>query len=160
VEGQANSQRRRLQRFVEQAQPLEHFFGLWTRSVLRRVKVPKGQPMVLVVDETKVEDRFGVMVVGVACEGRVIPLAWRVYRANDGAAYPPEGQARMIIRLLKQVRAGLPPRQRVRGGDCQESCVNGQSWIRSSKKMTSWFRILAQLGKGMVHLAAMSRWAR
>jgi Transposase DDE domain len=114
VEGKADSQRRRLQRFVQRAQPLEHFFGQWTGSVLGELALVQGQPIVLVVDETKVEDRFGVMVVGVAHERRCLPLAWRVYRANDSAGYPPEGQARMIIRLLKQVRAGIPPGRRVR----------------------------------------------
>jgi hypothetical protein len=114
VEGQADSQRRRLQRFVERGQPLESFFGLWTRSVLENLGLPRWETVVLVVDETKVKDRFGVLVVGVARERRVIPLAWRVYRANDSAAYPAEGQARMIIRLLKQVRVGIAPGRKVR----------------------------------------------
>ena len=37
-----------------------------------------------------------------------------MYRANSAADYPPEGQARMIIQLLKAVRAGLPAGSRVR----------------------------------------------
>ena len=64
-------------------------------------------------DETKLRDQFGVVTVGVMFEGRCIPLAWRVYRANRHADYPREGQARMIMRLLKQVRAGLPLQTRV-----------------------------------------------
>ena len=110
-EGQANSQRRRLQRFVGQTQPLKGFFAGWTGSVVRRLR---QRQIVLVVDETKVKARFGVMVVGVVYEGRCIPLAWRVYRANSHADYPREGQARLIIRLLKVIRAGLPPGTRVR----------------------------------------------
>jgi hypothetical protein len=109
--GRANSQRRRLQRFVHQPTSLTSFFKGWTRSVLESVK-PRN--VVLVVDETKIKARFGVMVVGMVYEGRCIPLAWRVYRANSATAYPPEGQARMIIRLLKQIRAGLPRKTRVR----------------------------------------------
>ncbi|MFN8450580.1 MAG: hypothetical protein U0521_18835 [Anaerolineae bacterium] len=66
------------------------------------------------MDETKLKGQFGVMVVGMVFEGRCILLAWRVYRANCHADYPAEGQARMIIRLLKQVRAGLPQGTSVR----------------------------------------------
>lgn len=103
--GRADSQRRRLQRFVAQPQPMNAFFQGWTRSMVSWVK---ARPLVLVVDETKLKGVLGVMVVGVVYEGRCIPLAWRVYRANRHADYPREGQARMIIRLLKQVKAGVP----------------------------------------------------
>jgi hypothetical protein len=105
VEGRADNQRRRLQRFLLPHTPLEVFFQNWTGSVAGMLK---QRQMVLVVDETKLKNQFGVRVVGVAFEGRCIPLAWRVYRANSHADYPAEGQSRMIIRLLKQVRAGLP----------------------------------------------------
>lgn len=103
--GRAESQRRRLQRFIHQTQSLDTFFGEWTGSV---VSTLKQRQIVLVVDETKLKAAFGVMVVGVVYEGRCIPLAWRVYRANNAAAYPEEGQTQMIIRLLKCVEAGLP----------------------------------------------------
>lgn len=109
--GRADSQRRRLQRFVGQQAVLPVFFRGWTNSV---VKTLQQRQVVLVVDETKLKAAFGVMVVGVVYEGRCIPLAWRVYRANSAADYPAEGQSRMIIRLLKQVRAGLPAGTRVR----------------------------------------------
>ena len=110
-EGRADSQRRRLQRFLKQPQPLNAFFTGWTRSVLTALK---HKTVVLVVDETKLKTKLGVMVVGVVYEGRCMPLAWRVYRANCHADYPREGQARMIIRLLKPIRAGLPAGTRVR----------------------------------------------
>ncbi len=87
------------------------FVSQWTASVVGRLG--PGQ-VVLVVDETKLKAKFGVMVVGVVFEGRCLPLAWRVYRANSSRDYPAEGQARMIIRLLKQVRAGLPTGTAVR----------------------------------------------
>lgn len=45
--------------------------------------------------------------VGLAWEGRCLPLAWRTYRANSAAAYPVEGQVRMIEALLRQIRAGV-----------------------------------------------------
>jgi hypothetical protein len=100
-----------LQRFLGQKRGLDVFFAGWTGSV---VKALGQRAVVLVVDETKLKDRFGVMVVGVVYGKRCIPLAWRVYKANDAAAYPVEGQARMIIRLLKPIRTGLPAGVRVR----------------------------------------------
>lgn len=109
--GRADSQRRRLQRFIAQQQPMQAFFQSWTSSV---VKMLKTRTLVLVVDETKLKAMFGVMVVGVVYQGRCIPLAWRVYRANSHADYPREGQARVIIRLLKQVKTGLPKDMKVR----------------------------------------------
>src|SRR3954469_8444649 len=111
VGGRADSQRRRLQRFVAQQVSLNGFFVAWTRSVVKALG--KGE-LVLAVDETKLKDKLGVMVVGALVEGRCIPLAWRVYRANSAAAYPAEGQARLIIRLLKLVRAGVPGGRKVR----------------------------------------------
>lgn len=111
VAGEKENQRRRLQRFVGEQTTPETFFPNWTRTM---VKALGRRPLVLVVDETKLKSQFGVMVVGAAYEGRCIPLAWRVYRANQHRAYPREGQARMIIRLLNCVRAGLPPGMSVR----------------------------------------------
>jgi hypothetical protein len=109
--GKSNSQRRRLQRFLAHPGSLNAFFQGWTRSVVSQLK---PSPVVLVVDETKLKGQFGVMVVGIVVAGRCIPLAWRVYRANSHADYPAEGQSRMIIRLLKQVRVGLPAETPVR----------------------------------------------
>lgn len=111
VGGNANSQRRRLQRFVQRSNPLEAFFAHWTRSVLEAVP---QQEVVLIVDETKLQDRFGVMVVGLAVAERCIPLAWRIYRANDAQAYPVEGQVQVILTLLRAIQPGLSPQQPVR----------------------------------------------
>lgn len=111
VGGNSDSQRRRLQRFVGQTKPLSAFFQAGTTTVVQAVK---PEQVVLVVDETKLKAAFGVMVVGMVFENRCLPLAWRVYRANSHRDYPAEGQSRMIIRLLKQVKAGLPEGYRVR----------------------------------------------
>lgn len=111
VEGEAESQRRRLQRFVAREVDLGRWFGEWTQSV---VKTLAPQEIVLVVDETKLEDRFGVMVVGLVHAERCIPLAWRVYLANQAAAYPAEGQVQMILALLQRVQAGVPAHLSVR----------------------------------------------
>jgi hypothetical protein len=111
VEGKSDSQRRRLQRFLGASSSHEPFFCGWTHTVVTSLK---ARPLVLVVDETKLKDDLGVMVVALVFEGRCIPLSWRVYRANCHEAYPAEGQVEMILGLLRQVRAGLPDRVAVR----------------------------------------------
>jgi hypothetical protein len=73
--GRADSQRRRLRRFVATPQPMNSFFQHWTRSVVETLKQR---------------------------------------HTNSRPDYPREGQAHMIIRLLKQVKAGLPPGTQVR----------------------------------------------
>jgi len=105
AEGQADSQRRRLQRFVKQEQDLPNFFKNWTRSV---VKAVGERSVVLVVDESKIKAEFGLMAVAQAYESRCIPLAWRMYRANSREDYPAEGQVGMIMALLQQVASGMP----------------------------------------------------
>jgi hypothetical protein len=97
---------RRWRRFLCNARfPLEEFFREWVRWVVGKL----GQStLTLFVDETKLEDRIGVMMVGVAWEGRCLPLVWRVYRANSSADYPPEGHVKLIDGLLHTVQDGLP----------------------------------------------------
>ncbi len=109
--GVADSQRRRLQRFVQRPVDVEAFFRLWTASIVRRLKT---KTIVLVVDETKLKAEFGIMVVGMVYEGRCIPLAWRIYRANSHHTYPSEGQVDMIVGLLRAIQGGLPLHRRVR----------------------------------------------
>jgi len=90
--------------------PLEAFFVAWSAWV---VSALGQEDLTLLVDETKVHDRMGVMMVGLAWEGRCIPLAWRTYRANSAQDYPAEGQVGMIVGLLQRVKAGLPETVRV-----------------------------------------------
>jgi len=108
--GNADSQRRRLQRFVTNKKPIEGFFVSWTRSLIKALALDE---IVLVVDETKLKDMFGVMVVGLAYKERCIPLAWQVYYANSSEDYPAEGQNQMILSLLHHVKAGMPAKKRV-----------------------------------------------
>lgn len=105
VGGRAESQRRRLQRFVRDGIDVWQFFAVWTASLVRALRLKE---LVLAVDETKIGNQFGVLVVGLVLAKRAIPLAWRVYRANDAAAYPPEGQTAVILALLSAVKGGLP----------------------------------------------------
>src|SRR5512139_1339403 len=90
---------KRLRRFVSNAHfSMAAFFAAWVRWVVGALD---AVAITLLVDETKLGKRLAVMMVGVAWEGRCIPLVWRCYRANDAASYPPEGQVRMIEGLLK-----------------------------------------------------------
>jgi hypothetical protein len=109
--GRAESQRRRLQRFLNQAHDMKHFFAIWSDCVSQELGLTE---LVLVVDETKLRDQLGVMVVGAVYEKRCIPLAWRVYRANSECEYPAEGQVGMIVSLLHAIASGLPAGQKVR----------------------------------------------
>lgn len=96
---------RRWRRFLDNKRfPLNDFFSEWTRWVVEEIDKNK---VVLLVDETKLADRLGAMVVGVAWEGRCIPLAWRCYVANSADDYPQEGQVKMIETLLKSVKRGI-----------------------------------------------------
>lgn len=96
---------RRLRRFLDNNRfPLQAFFTQWTAWIVN--KLPQGK-LYLLVDETKLQDRLAAMVVGVAWEGRCIPLAWRCYKANDHEQYPAEGQVAMITALLQAVKNGM-----------------------------------------------------
>jgi hypothetical protein len=104
---QAASAEKRLRRFIaNESLSLTRFFVEWTAWVMRCLE---GDAVVLLVDETKLGDQLALMVVGLAYEGRCIPLAWRCYRANDTGAYPAEGQVEMIARLLAIVKQGVSP---------------------------------------------------
>lgn len=71
-----------------------------------------GERAILLVDETKLSDRLGVMMVALAYEGRAIPLVWRCYKADQAGAYPPEGQVELVGELVEHVVQHLPPESR------------------------------------------------
>lgn len=108
---QVDSTARRFRRWLDnQAVDFSAFFENWSRWVVSSVG---GEQVTLLVDETKLHDRIGVMMVGLAWQGRCLPLAWRTYRANSRADYPGEGQVGMIRTLLEQVKAGIGESQTV-----------------------------------------------
>lgn len=82
----------------------------WGRWVLGGLE---SQTVYLLVDETKLHERLGALVVGVAWEGRCIPLAWRCYKANSAADYPAEGQVKLIEGLLSRLKPSIPVGRRV-----------------------------------------------
>jgi hypothetical protein len=73
------------------------------RWVLSRVFAVSGR-VVLLVDETSLQEHLKVMVVALAYRKRAIPLAWWCYPQN---AYP-LSQVELIDRLLGQVAAAMP----------------------------------------------------
>jgi hypothetical protein len=67
-----------------------------------------AQRPILLVDETKLGDRIGVMMVSLAFQQRAIPLVWRCYVANDADAYPQQGQVLLVWQLLARVLSVIP----------------------------------------------------
>lgn len=101
-----SSAERRLRRFNDNASlPLSEFFAEWTKWIVSSLETDQ---VVILVDETKLGKRLGLMVVGIAYEGRCIPIAWRCYIANSSADYPVEGQVDMIMGLLHPIQASIP----------------------------------------------------
>lgn len=74
----------------------------WVRWVLRFFEVSE---LVLLVDETKLGKYLSVMMVGLAYRQRCIPLVWCCYQPKH---YPREGQVKLILKLLRVVKAALP----------------------------------------------------
>ena len=71
------------------------------RSVIRAP--PRKKPVILLVDETSLQDRLKAMVVSVACEGRAIPVAMMTYHQTR----LPMGQVEMTATtLMGQGRSG------------------------------------------------------
>ena len=67
-----SSVERRLRRFLSnQKWDIEQFMVEWTRWVLTCLNAKRIH---LLVDESKIRNRIGVMMIGVAFEGRCIPL--------------------------------------------------------------------------------------
>jgi hypothetical protein len=84
--------------------------SMWIKWVTSAFEAPR---LVLLVDETKLTDRMGTMMVSLAYEGRSIPLAWQCYIANNASAYPAQGQVWLIVGLLARVLEALPSNKRV-----------------------------------------------
>jgi hypothetical protein len=125
--GGFNTVKQRLKRWVQNPRlnvtaACEEWVG-WVWSSCRSARP------VLLVDETKLGDRIGVMMVSLAYEGRAIPLLWRCYRANSASDYPAQGQVLLIYGLLAHVLTLLP----------------------------AGVRPLVQMDRGLAHSAAMLR---
>jgi hypothetical protein len=56
----------------------------FAREVLERAAAG-GQPLVLILDQSKVSDRHQVLMLALRCGERALPLAWRVEEARSGS---------------------------------------------------------------------------
>lgn len=104
--GKASTVERRIQRWI--ANPrinVEQVCIFWTKWVLKDYI---GKIIFLLVDETKISDRIGCMMISLAIQNRAIPLIWRCYRANSSEDYPDEGQVKMIGNMLRKLKPFLP----------------------------------------------------
>ena len=104
--GKASTVERRIQRWIANTRiNVQKTSQSWTQWVLGSYS---GNQIYLLVDETKISDRIGCLMISLAIQKRAIPLVWRCYHANSAAQYPQEGQVQLIANLLKQVLAILP----------------------------------------------------
>jgi Transposase DDE domain len=106
--GKPDTVERRLQRFMSNPrvawQPAAEALALWVLGGLQ-----PGGVVVLLVDETSLDDKLKVMVISLAYRGRAIPLGWWCYRPT---AYP-MGQVALITTLLQRLAPALPARGRI-----------------------------------------------
>jgi hypothetical protein len=101
---------RRLRRWLANPRiKLEACWEAWVGWVWANCHLPRA---VLLVDETKLTDRLGVMMVSLAYEKRAIPLVWSCYRANSALDYPGQGQVLLVWGLLARVLNILPAESR------------------------------------------------
>ncbi len=106
--GKPGTVERRLQRLLDNhLNDMKKCFRWWAIWVVMYVE-RNVERVVLLVDETKLGNHLGIMMVGIAYRQRCIPLIWRCYLPK---AYPPEGQVEVIRGLLEQIAPifGYPP---------------------------------------------------
>lgn len=108
--GSVNTVRQRLKRWLKDVTLSvtdvcqEWITWVWSRWGMSRA--------LLLVDETKLNERLGVMMVSLAYAGRAIPLAWRCYQSDRAGAYPAQGQVLLVYGLLAHVLSALPAHAR------------------------------------------------
>lgn len=100
--GKPDTVERRLQRFI--ASPKMDWLKC-CRALSEWVigSIRPDTPLMLLVDETSLNDRLKVMAVSLAYRGRAIPLAWWCYPQKNW----PMGQVELIRKLLECVRSGM-----------------------------------------------------
>lgn len=100
--GKADSVERRLQRFLGNGLiSIEACCRGWAKWVI--ASLVEGE-ITLLVDETKLGEWLGVMVVGLAYRKRCIPLAWYCYRPGQW----PMKQVDLIKMLLTWIASAIP----------------------------------------------------
>lgn len=106
--GEIETLRKRLNRWLSNDRiDVDEVCEAWVKWVWSGM--PAGQRAILLVDETKIGKRMGVLMVSLAYRRRAIPLMWRCYKADSKQAYPEEGQVGMIVTMVERISRCLPP---------------------------------------------------
>lgn len=104
--GKPDTVERRLQRWLSnQKIDFEACLRSWISWVLSSCD---SKHLILLVDETKLGNYLGIMMVGIPYHGRCIPLIWRCYHPKN---YPAGGQVSLIVGLLRQIKPYVPDSQ-------------------------------------------------
>ena len=82
------------------------FYNCWLPMAIEAFA--KDADITLIGDETAIGSQYRAMMISLAYDGRAVPLICRVYYAQSSEDYPNEGQVRMIVDMLKQVRRFVP----------------------------------------------------
>lgn len=94
---------KRLSRFLRNPRISDELLSqAWVQWIAQTYAIHTG---LCWVDETKLSDHLGGMMVGLAYRGRAIPLLWRCYTPTN---YPLEGQVALIGELLTRLRVLVP----------------------------------------------------
>lgn len=139
--GKPDNVERRLQRLIAN----EHISGPETSAALTAwvlESLVPGQRVVLLVDETSLQDKLKVMAVCLAYRGRAIPLAWWCYHQEQW----PMGQVELITTLLGWVAKGVPEGRRVLV-EADRGISNSPQLLRAIDRM-GWF-YLGRVGKSV-----------
>ena len=101
--GTADTLERRLQRFLAadnvEVPACQQALMRWVSATL-----PLPRRMVLLVDETSLQEHLRVMCISLAYGGRALPLCWEMYEGNAQREQVP-----LLTKLLHRIAACLPP---------------------------------------------------
>lgn len=108
--GKPDTVERRLQRFLANTRiELGECCVRLSRWVIGSLPARKPLFLMLLVDETSLQDHLKVMAVSLAYRGKAIPLAWWCYQQDSW----PMGQVDLILTLLGWVSQGIPRGRKV-----------------------------------------------
>jgi hypothetical protein len=77
----------------------------FSREVLKRATAD-GQPLVLILDQSKVSDRHQVLMLALRHGERALPLAWRVEEARSGSTLRGRGSTRSSLGCPRRPGSG------------------------------------------------------
>lgn len=140
VLGKASSVEKRLKRWLKNSRiDVNMCCHHWIAWVWSSCDLPR---MTVLVDETKLGKRMGIMMVSLAYEQRAIPLIWRCYIGNCAEAYPAEGQVQMIVTMLETIQQVVPYDTHILvQADRGIGCSSGLMKALATRQMLYLFRL-------------------